>query len=56
MFRFFKKMNVSEITMLVSGSHFNSANTAYAAVFADVSVGSTSTTQAAAVTNRSGWL
>ena len=46
----------TEITMLVSGTHFNGANTAYAAVFADVSVGSTSTTQAAAVTNRSGWL
>jgi len=46
----------TEITMLVSGTHFNGPNTAYAAVFADVSVGSTSTTQAEAITNRSGWL
>jgi len=42
--------------MLVSGTHFLGPNSAYAAVFADVSTASTSTTQAAAVTNRSGWL
>jgi hypothetical protein len=46
----------TEITFLVSGTHFNGPNTAYAAVFADVSVGTTSTSQAAAITNRSGWL
>jgi hypothetical protein len=42
--------------MLVSGTHFIGPNTSHAAVFADVSTASTSTTQAAAVTNRSGWL
>ena len=42
--------------MLVSGTHFLGPNSTHAAVFADVSTASTSTTQAAAVTNRSGWL
>jgi len=47
-----------EITMLTSGTHFNGPNTTYAAVFADVSTAtsSTSTDQAAATTNRTGWL
>jgi hypothetical protein len=47
-----------EITMLVSGTHFNGPDTSYAAVFADVSTASSSTTtdQAAATTNRTGWL
>ena len=47
-----------EITMLVSGTHFNGPNTTYAAVFADVSTAtsSTSTDQVAATTNRTGWL
>jgi hypothetical protein len=44
------------IVKLVSGTHFLGPNTAYAAVFADVSTASTSTTQAAASTNKSGWL
>ncbi|MDA0754082.1 MAG: hypothetical protein O3A49_05335 [Candidatus Marinimicrobia bacterium] len=43
-------------TMLVSGTHFNGPNTAYAAVFADVSTATTSVSQAAATTNRTGWL
>jgi hypothetical protein len=42
--------------MLVSGTHFLGPNSTHAAVFADVSTATTSTTQAAAVTNRSGWL
>jgi hypothetical protein len=42
--------------MLVSGTHFLGPNSTHAALFADVSVATTSTTQAAAVTNRSGWL
>ena len=41
---------------LVSGTHFSGPNTAYAAVFADVSTATTSTTQVAATTNKSGWL
>ena len=41
---------------LVSGTHFIGPNTAYAAVFADVSTATTSTTQVAATTNKSGWL
>ena len=47
-----------ELTMLVSGTHFNGPNTTYAAVFADVSTAtsSTSTDQVAATTNRTGWL
>ena len=47
-----------EITMLVSGTHFNGPNTTYAAVFADVETSSTSTStdQVAATTNRTGWL
>ena len=47
-----------EITMLVSGTHFNGPDTTYAAVFADVSTATSSTTtdQAAATTNRTGWL
>ena len=43
-------------TKLVSGTHFMGPNTAYAAVFADVSTASTSTTQVAATTNKTGWL
>ena len=47
-----------EITMLVSGTHFGGPDTTYAAVFADVSTATSSTTtdQAAATTNRTGWL
>ena len=44
------------VTSLVSGTHFIGPNTSYANVFADVSTATTSTSQAAAVTNRSGWL
>ena len=44
------------VTSLVSGTHFIGPNTAYANVFADVSTATTSETQAAAITNRSGWL
>jgi hypothetical protein len=44
------------VTSLVSGTHFIGPNTSYANVFADVSTASTSTSQVAAVTNRSGWL
>jgi len=44
------------VTSLVSDTHFIGPNTAYANVFADVSTATTSTSQAAAVTNRSGWL
>jgi len=52
-----KTLNGSNDTVkLVSGTHFNGPASAYAAVFADVSTASTSETQAAAVTNRSGWL
>ncbi|MDC0878996.1 hypothetical protein OAP70_00500, partial [Flavobacteriaceae bacterium] len=40
------------VTSLVSGTHFIGPNTSYANVFADVSTASTSTSQAAAVTNR----
>ena len=47
---------VNDTIKLVSGTHFMGPNTAYAAVFADVSTASTSTTQAAATTNKSGWL
>jgi hypothetical protein len=46
----------STMSFLVSDTHFIGPNTAYAALFADVSVGTTTTSQAAAVTNRSGWL
>jgi len=47
-----------EITMLVSGTHFNGPDTTYAAVFADVSTATSATTtdQVAATTNRTGWL
>ena len=47
---------VNDTIKLVSGTHFMGPNTSYAAVFADVSTASTSTTQAAASTNKSGWL
>jgi len=46
----------STMSFLVSNTHFIGPNTAYAALFADVSVGTTTTSQAAAVTNRTGWL
>ena len=50
-------LNTSPIvTSLVSGTHFIGPNTSYANVFADVSTATTSTSQAAATTNRSGWL
>ena len=47
-----------EITMLVSGTHFGGPNTTYAALMADVSTATSATTtdQAAATTNRTGWL
>ena len=46
----------NDTVKLVSGTHFSGPNTAYAAVFADVSTATTSTTQVAATTNKSGWL
>ena len=50
-------LNTSPIvTSLVSGTHFIGPNTSYANVFADVSTATTSESQAAAITNRSGWL
>ena len=50
-------LNTSPIvTSLVSGTHFIGPNTSYANLFADVSTATTSTSQAAATTNRSGWL
>jgi hypothetical protein len=47
-----------EVTMLVSGTHFGGPNTTYAALMADVSTATSATTtdQAAAITNRTGWL
>ena len=41
---------------LTSDTHFVGPNTTYANVFADVETATTSTSQAAAITNRSGWL
>ena len=46
----------SLVFALTSDTHFVGPNTSYTNVFADVSTASTSTSQAAAVTNRSGWL
>ena len=46
----------SLVFALTSDTHFIGPNTSYTNVFADVSTATTSTSQAAAITNRSGWL